>query len=136
VSVFQALLRRHQADTESPCACQLRDCLAFSLLAGYDGYSVWPASAARELFQENVVWHGMVSGTAAATAQREATAGFHAELRAALEWRCNLEINDIQRQEGAGAGLASLRSLLTEALDRDTGILQLASPYTVFIHGC
>ncbi len=297
VTVFEALLGRHHADTDSPYACHLRDCLAFSLLAGYDGYSVWPASAAssaRALFQENVIWHGMVSGesaditlrsrireatvvgmtsgsvgaqeeamaelrqvldiagetstsaaaqcalalshlaiecapddavpyaaafaeyclqaagpehpwarfaashlellrtqlpavafqpgdpypasvkvwegpygarpvphldypvvvpyllagdvpgaaarcyetAAAATAQREAAADFHAELRAALERRCNLELNDIQRHEGASADFAWLSSLLTETLDSDSGILQSASPYTVFIHGC
>ena len=78
VEVFEALLRRNAQDPESLDACFLRDCLVFSLLAGHDDYSLWPAPAAvraRRLFRENRTWHAAMSGESAAATLRSRARG-------------------------------------------------------------
>jgi hypothetical protein len=68
VEVFEALLRRHAQDPESPDACFLRDCLAFCLFVGHDGSLFWYYDVGvrvMSLFEENRIWYGMTSGESA-----------------------------------------------------------------------
>jgi hypothetical protein len=127
VTIFEALGRRHDADAESPQACLIRDCLAFSLLGAYDDYSVWPAwavSRARPLFEENSVWHDMTSGDAADATLRSriraavvagmTSGGARAGAEAMTELR---QVLDIAEETSASVAAQCLLALSHLAMD-------------------